>query len=121
MKIECGGLLFTSDFDSGNLDKVEYIENVESNKPKSHEFNSESCLPPVSSYRYVRRTKNRPETPCTSPVHSKKFQVKKRTLYSKLKSTVSKESISGFNSSVKEFKVWTKPDCSGTPYQTTFR
>ncbi|KAG8187306.1 hypothetical protein JTE90_011676 [Oedothorax gibbosus] len=122
MKIECGGLTFTSDFDSGNLDRVEYVEPVDKNKTKVFSpSGGDSTLPPIIN-RGFRRQKSHPESPVTSPVHSKKYQLKKRALYSKLKSTVSAESVcAGVGQTAREFRVWTRPDCSGTSYQTTFR
>ncbi|XP_055934608.1 cytosolic carboxypeptidase-like protein 5 [Argiope bruennichi] len=122
MKVECGGFLFTSDFDSGNLDKVEYVEPPESNKQKNYGSTSDTTLPPISNFRNIRRQKSHPDSPVTSPVHNKKYQLKRRTLYSKLKSTISAESVcGGLNQPVREFRIWTKPDCSGTPHETTFR
>ncbi|XP_035205008.1 cytosolic carboxypeptidase-like protein 5, partial [Stegodyphus dumicola] len=120
MKIECGGLLFTSDLDSGNLDKVEFIETSGDREVKAYVSTSDKGLPPISSYKYVRRQKGSSETPKSSPVHIKKY-MKRKTVYPQLKGAVSAESVSGLNQLIKEFKLWTKPDCSGTPYQTTFR
>lgn len=122
MKVKCGGLLFTSDFDSGNLDKVEYVEPADrpETENKVYGSSSDTGLPPVSNYRFARRQKNRNETPLSSPVHVKKYYIK-RQAFPKIKKTVSTECVLAANNAIREFKVWTKPDCFGTPYQTSFR
>ncbi|XP_054723482.1 cytosolic carboxypeptidase-like protein 5, partial [Uloborus diversus] len=121
MKIECGGLLFTSDFDSGNLDKVEYVDSFDDSETKIPGCITETSLPPLSNYRFARRPPTRTETPFSSPVHVKKYNLKRHSFGPQIKKTFSTESVSVLNQSVKEFKVWTRPDCYGTSFQTTFR
>lgn len=141
MKVKCGGLLFISDFDSGNLAKVELVTPIEpkysndnSTESNSSSHSQSSGIPENSSRSATLRNRNE-QSPLkrinnrsftnrrqyvTNTGSRNKMTAKDKSL--SVPSEYSKNSTQHFSTvedprKIYEFKVWTKPDCAGTQYE----
>lgn len=141
MRVKCGGFLFISDFDSGNLAKVELVTPIEpkysndnSTESNSSSHSQSSVVPESSSRSATLRSKSE-QSPlkkmnsrtftnrrqCVSNTGNRnKMTTKDKSL--SLSSEYSRNSTQNFPTiddprKIYEFKVWTKPDCADTQYE----